>query len=58
MNSNYCVCCGKEIPEGRMVCASCEKEDALNLKKRKQDEDPAAYEPMRYRRKQKYGRKK
>ena len=58
MNSNYCVCCGKEIPEGRMVCASCEKRDAFNSKKKKSDEDPAAYEPMRYRRKQKYGRKK
>lgn len=22
---NYCVCCGKEIPEGRMVCPCCWK---------------------------------
>lgn len=22
--SNYCVCCGEEIPEGRMVCPLCE----------------------------------
>lgn len=21
---NYCVCCGAEIPEGRMVCWICE----------------------------------
>ena len=21
--SNYCVCCGDEIPEGRMVCRYC-----------------------------------
>ena len=21
---NTCVCCGKSIPEGRMVCMSCE----------------------------------
>lgn len=25
MNSNYCVCCGEEIPEGRMVCPNCER---------------------------------
>ena len=24
--SEYCVCCGEEIPEGRMVCPNCEKE--------------------------------
>lgn len=23
--SNYCVCCGDEIPEGRQVCPNCEK---------------------------------
>ena len=23
MNSNYCVCCGEEIPEGQQVCKSC-----------------------------------
>lgn len=23
--SDRCVCCGKEIPEGRMVCPNCEK---------------------------------
>lgn len=23
-NTNRCVCCGKEIPEGRMVCPICE----------------------------------
>lgn len=22
--SNTCVCCGREIPEGRQVCLSCE----------------------------------
>ena len=58
MNSNFCICCGEEIPEGRMVCPSCEKRDAFHSKKKKSDEEPAAYEPMRYRRKQKYGRKK
>ena len=25
--SNYCVCCGEEIPEGRMVCLSCEADE-------------------------------
>jgi len=24
--SEYCVCCGEEIPEGRQVCPQCEKE--------------------------------
>lgn len=24
-NNNYCVCCGDEIPEGRLVCPACEK---------------------------------
>lgn len=23
MNSNYCVCCGEEIPEGMQVCTRC-----------------------------------
>ena len=23
-NSDFCVCCGKPVPEGRMVCLSCE----------------------------------
>lgn len=22
---DYCVCCGEEIPEGRMVCPECER---------------------------------
>lgn len=22
--SEFCVCCGAEIPEGRMVCPNCE----------------------------------
>ena len=25
MNSNYCVCCGEEIPEGTMVCPLCRR---------------------------------
>lgn len=25
MNSNYCVSCGQEIPEGDMICLSCKK---------------------------------
>ena len=24
--SEYCVCCGAEIPEGRMICPICEKD--------------------------------
>lgn len=26
MHANRCVICGEEIPEGLMVCASCERE--------------------------------
>jgi len=25
MNSEYCVCCGAEIPEGQQVCYECQK---------------------------------
>jgi hypothetical protein len=25
VKENTCVCCGKEIPEGRQVCPNCEK---------------------------------
>ena len=32
--SNYCVCCGKEIPEGRLVCWGCENKEALNQKEK------------------------
>lgn len=24
MNENRCICCGASIPEGRMVCPTCE----------------------------------
>ena len=24
MNSNRCICCGAEIPEGRQICWGCE----------------------------------
>lgn len=27
-NADFCVCCGEIVPEGRMVCLSCE----MNLK--------------------------
>ena len=26
-NSNYCIFCGEEIPEGRMLCPECENTD-------------------------------
>lgn len=26
-NTETCVCCGAEIPEGRQVCPACERED-------------------------------
>lgn len=25
MDDNYCICCGRNIPEGRQICESCEK---------------------------------
>lgn len=25
MNTEYCICCGTEIPEGRQVCPNCEE---------------------------------
>lgn len=27
MNDNRCICCGAAIPEGRMVCPSCETKE-------------------------------
>lgn len=27
MNENQCICCGASIPEGRMVCPSCEAKE-------------------------------
>lgn len=30
-DTNRCVCCGAIIPEGRMVCPTCEKEACLHL---------------------------
>lgn len=30
--TEHCVCCGAEIPEGRMVCVRCDKEaDYVNV---------------------------
>jgi len=29
--SEYCVCCGAEIPEGRMICPTCEKDGGDQL---------------------------
>lgn len=28
---NRCVCCGAIIPEGRMVCPTCEKDGCVHL---------------------------
>lgn len=28
---NACVVCGREIPQGRQVCCTCEKNSLLNL---------------------------
>lgn len=32
---DLCVCCGSIIPEGKMVCAQCEKQIYTNEKKNK-----------------------
>lgn len=34
-NSNYCVCCGDEIPEGRFVCLNCENGHYTHKKDKK-----------------------
>lgn len=34
-NCDTCVCCGDYIPEGRMVCLQCEKDQHHVLKKRR-----------------------
>jgi hypothetical protein len=31
---NICVCCGKEIPEGRQVCMHCEHDASIPVKKK------------------------
>lgn len=28
-NDNYCVCCGRQIPEGQMVCRICLENDKV-----------------------------
>ena len=40
---NRCVCCGEEIPEGRMVCPGCEKTTESAWKKYRENEK-AKYE--------------
>ena len=30
-NSDLCVCCGEPVPEGRMVCFSCESQPIQNI---------------------------
>ena len=29
-NTDFCVCCGEPVPEGRMVCFSCESQPIEN----------------------------
>ncbi len=29
-NADFCVCCGEPVPEGRMVCFSCESQPSQN----------------------------
>lgn len=35
MNDNTCVCCGVQIPEGRMICPICEHKDKEENKNEK-----------------------
>ena len=37
--SEYCVCCGAEIPEGRMICPCCEAAIRDNFGKDAEIED-------------------
>lgn len=40
--SEYCVCCGEEIPEGRMVCPLCAnkaEQEELNQGEKDDKED-------------------
>ena len=47
LNDDTCVCCGRQIPEGRQVCPHCER-DARNPYFNKSGcADPTAYEAMR-----------
>ena len=38
MSDNYCICCGKIIPEGRQVCLSCGDYDDMQTFKKKKEE--------------------
>lgn len=29
--TEYCVCCGEEIPEGRVVCTNCERKVGIEV---------------------------
>lgn len=35
MNSNICVCCGVEIPEGSQVCRNCQVKPKMKLEQYK-----------------------
>lgn len=35
MTEDRCICCGKVIPEGRMVCCDCERITVTTQKKTK-----------------------
>lgn len=30
-NTDFCVCCGEPVPEGRMVCQACEAGEVRNV---------------------------
>lgn len=35
MGTNKCVCCGKEIPEGKQVCINCQEKPKMKLEQYK-----------------------
>lgn len=37
--SNFCVCCGAEIPEGRMICPTCEATTQNNTDNEKEKKE-------------------
>lgn len=37
MKSNYCICCGKEIPEGNLVCGDCYSGQTKQISKKEKE---------------------
>ena len=44
-NTDFCVCCGEPVPEGRMVCQACEAGD-IRLPPRKSSKITKAFRKL------------